>query len=70
MHDYSVHTLTVEELMVWGTCPVCEAPPGEKCYPEVGLSLGSTVHGKPPTNGVHIGRLNAAPKTVRLQKVS
>lgn len=58
--------LTWDERRSWGTCPVCEALHGSPCHPEVGLRLGVTVDGRPPADGVHLGRLQAAPQRIRL----
>ena len=60
--------LTYEERATWGECPVCHAKPGEWCKDNVPLST-------PVENGVrpelyqfsvHLGRLQRAPKRVRM----
>lgn len=58
--------LSYEERATWGDCPVCKATHGQKCSPDVGIPLGHTVDGSPPNDGVHLGRLQRAPKAVRL----
>lgn len=60
-----VRNLEYAERAKWGTCPVCKAPHGKSCRPEIGLHMGFTVDGRPPKDGVHLGRLNAAPFKVR-----
>lgn len=62
-------TLTYAERATWGDCPVCEAKHGEYCNRWVGVSLGTTAHGTPPKNGVHLGRLQKAPTKVKLVPV-
>lgn len=57
--------LTFEERSKWGRCPVCGAPDGEPCHPEIGFPLGMTVNGIRPTDGAHLGRLRDAPMRVR-----
>lgn len=57
--------LTFDERATWGDCPVCKAPDGEPCHPEVGFPIGLNVKGERPKDGVHLGRLNAAPSRVR-----
>jgi hypothetical protein len=42
--------LTFEERATWGEGPVCHAPDGEHCYPEVGLQLGVKADGFPRLN--------------------
>jgi hypothetical protein len=54
--------LTFEERATFGDCPVCFAKHGQPCHPEYGIHLGTNVHGE-HTTGVHLGRLNNAPKT-------
>lgn len=58
-----VRGLTWAESITWGECPVCHAPHGEKCNPNVGLRIG---HCQDESQHVHLGRLNAAPKLVRM----
>lgn len=62
-----LHDLTWNQRIVWGRCPVCSAAPGERCHANVGLTLGVGVDGGPPVDGVHLGRLNAAPARVRIE---
>lgn len=59
---------TYEERAVWGVCPVCSAPAGEWCYPEVGIQLGVRVGGGKPKQGegAHLSRLQKAPRIVRV----
>lgn len=59
-----VRDLTFDERRKWGTCPVCKAEHGVACSPDVGLHLGSVVHGT-AAEGVHLGRLQNAPRRVR-----
>lgn len=60
-----IRELSYEERAKWGDCPWCGAKDGEACRPEIGFVLGRTVDGKPPTDGVHLGRLQRAPMRVR-----
>ena len=60
---------TQEERMTWGTCPVCDAKHGEPCRPEMGFPLGLNILGERPSEGAHMGRLQAAPRRVRLVAV-
>lgn len=55
--------MTYEERATFGECPVCKAPHGEWCHPEVGIQLGHRVGGGPSRQGegAHLGRLQAAP---------
>jgi len=57
---------TYEERATWGECPICHAKHGEPCDPGVGFPLGMTLSGRPPTDGAHLGRLNNAPRRVKL----
>lgn len=61
---------TDEERMAWGECPVCHAEHGERCSPNVGIPLGRNIHGRPPTEGVHLARMREAPMRVRLVPVA
>lgn len=58
--------LTYDERATWGECPVCHAKPGEWCSGAYGIGLGRTVYGALPNQGVHLGRLQHAPKRVRM----
>jgi hypothetical protein len=61
-----VRELTIEERMVWGVCPVCDAPDGEPCNSNLGLRLGSISRRAMERGvGVHNGRLMRAPRRVR-----
>ncbi len=53
--------LTTAERMVYGECPVCGAPDGEPCSPEVGFKVGIGGDG----TGAHLGRLQKAPIRVK-----
>jgi hypothetical protein len=59
---------TYYERAVWGICPICNAPPGEWCYPEAGPVLGVRTDGKQMAqgDGAHLARLQRAPRTVRV----
>lgn len=59
---------TQAERFTWGDCPVCKAADGEHCHADVGLQLGQKVDGSRMKDGegVHVARLQAAPKRVRL----
>lgn len=59
---------TYEERATWGTCPVCQAGPGQWCHAEVGVQLGRTVSGAPlqTGKGAHLARLKLAPTRVKL----
>lgn len=59
---------TYEEVATWGTCPICNAGPGEWCHAEIGIQLGSSVcGGKMKTgSGAHLARLQKAPNRIRL----
>jgi hypothetical protein len=60
--------LTPGERFRWGTCPVCRAPHGTPCYAAVGLQVGRRLDGAPMRDGdgAHLGRLQAAPRAVRV----
>jgi hypothetical protein len=58
--------LTYEERATWGKCPACGVSHGQRCHPDVGLALGTNVHGERPEDGVHLGRLQRAPFRVRV----
>ena len=58
--------LTYQERATWGECPVCHAKPGEWCDGTQGIALGLNTHGDPPEHGAHLGRLQRAPKRVRM----
>jgi|GEM_PF-1008706 len=58
--------LTTDERMRWGRCHVCKAEHGKRCNPDVGIALGLNARGLPPREGVHLGRLQGAPFSVRL----
>lgn len=60
-----VRELSYDEMARYGTCPVCLASHGEPCDPNLGIPLGRTISGALPQNGVHVARLNAAPRRVR-----
>lgn len=62
-----MHDLTYDQRAVWGTCPVCRAQHGERCRADVGIALGVSSAGGPPVDGVHLGRLQAAPARVRIE---
>ena len=62
-----IHNLTYDERAAWGTCPVCRAEHGERCSSAFGIPLGQSAAGGPPENGVHLGRLQAAPWRVRIE---
>ncbi len=57
---------TPEERMTWGECPVCHAKHGEACNGAVGIPFGRNVHGQVPTEGVHVARIQNAPRRVRM----
>ncbi len=59
--------LTYDVARLWGVCPVCAAKHGQPCIGTVGIPLGMNVQGRPPADGVHVGRLHRAPKRVRLE---
>jgi len=63
--------LTNAERFTWGKCPACEAPHGEPCRAAVGLQLGVRVDGRRMRDGegAHLGRLQRAPRRVRLVEV-
>lgn len=69
MTDHPIVELTSEQRMRWGTCPVCQAKHGQPCDHMVGFPLGMNVHGGRPTEGAHLGRLQRAPRSVRLVPV-
>jgi hypothetical protein len=62
--------LTYDEQATWGECPACHAGHGERCHSEVGPCIGQTIDGRRPADGVHIGRLRAAPRFVELRPVT
>lgn len=45
--------LSYEERATWGVCPTCHATPGEWCV---------DVQQSPQRQGVHLGRLQQAPR--------
>lgn len=59
---------TFTERATWGTCPVCEAGPGEWCHAEIGIQLGTPLRGGrlKVGDGAHLARLQNAPLRVRL----
>ena len=64
--DEPERDLTYIERSKWGECPVCHAAHGEACDPNQGLPLGHcSISGLSPENGVHLGRLQRAPRRVR-----
>lgn len=66
-----IRELTAEERMTWGTCKICGAVPGEFCFADIGIHLGSRADGSRPQDGdgTHYARLQAAPFHVRLSAV-
>ena len=58
--------LSYEERAVWGTCPVCQADPGQECDPDQGVPLGWTASGGITDGRAHLGRLRLAPRKVKL----
>lgn len=62
---------TFDERMKWGVCPVCAAKHGEYCDSNVGFQMGRRADGSPMQTGqgIHLARLQAAPKLVRLVPV-
>lgn len=60
-----IRELTPDERLKYGECPVCKAPHGEACNPDVGLSLGVNANGLPPREGAHLARLQRAPYRVQ-----
>jgi hypothetical protein len=58
--------LTYQERATWGECPVCHAKHGEWCNGAYGIALGRNVNGELPEQGAHLGRLQRAPKRVRM----
>lgn len=64
-----MHALTWNQRITWGRCPVCNAQPGERCHSDVGISMGVSATGGPPVDGVHVGRLSAAPARVRVEAI-
>ena len=62
---------TIDERMKWGECPVCSAKHGESCHAEVGAHLGVKASGGRMNTGegVHLGRIQNAPKRVQLVPV-
>ena len=66
MSGPSARAASWEEQATWGECPTCHAKQGEWCNPAVGFSLGQSVSGGPPVDGVHLARLQAAPHFVQL----
>lgn len=65
-----VKELSYAERATWGRCAVCEAAHGEWCNGLVGFPLGRNINGEVPSEGVHLGRLQAAPMYVELRPVS
>lgn len=57
---------SLDERCTWGECPSCGAPHGQRCNPDVGLSIGYAVGGGPPRDGVHVSRIQRAPLRVRV----
>jgi hypothetical protein len=67
--DDTDRAATQQERSMWGTCPACGAKHGEPCDPTVGFALGRNAYGQAPVDGAHLGRLQQAPRTVRLVRV-
>lgn len=65
-----IRDATYEERSTWGECPVCKAPHGQRCDPNVGFSLGVNINGERPSEGAHLGRLQRAPARVQLVAAS
>ena len=61
-HEEPWVELTYDERATFGECYVCEAKHGEWCNGMVGIIL----HAEPAGHGVHLGRLQAAPKEKRV----
>jgi hypothetical protein len=59
---------TFEERATWGTCPICQAQPGEWCHADSGLQLGSPAGGgrMQDGDGAHLARLQNAPARIKL----
>jgi hypothetical protein len=57
--------LTFEERAKWGECPACGAKDGEACDANIGFPLGKLPSGDSPKEGVHLGRINNAPRRVK-----
>ena len=59
---------TFEERATWGTCPTCKAGPGEWCYADAGIQLGTPAGGgrMKDGDGAHLGRLQNAPRRIKL----
>lgn len=55
-----VRELDWEERVRWGPCPVCEVPDGAECDKSDGLLYGRGI------DGVHLRRLDLAPRRVRI----
>jgi len=60
----SERELTFHERAVWGRCSTCGAEDGKRCDPNVGIPLVDKL-GNPVHEGVHLARLNNAPRRVR-----
>jgi hypothetical protein len=63
--------LTFERKAVYGTCPICHAPPRQACHSLVGLQLGVHPDGSRMQDGegAHLERLQDAPHRVRLEPI-
>lgn len=61
--------LTYKERAVWGICPVCAAEPGKACRADVGIPI-VTKHGTPAREGVHLGRIQNAPRRVHERPIA
>ena len=53
-----MHDLTYDQRAIWGTCPVCRAPHGERCSPTDELEAHRWTHGV---------RIQKAPQRVRIE---
>lgn len=63
--------LTYDERATWGQCPVCQAKHGEWCDGTRGMFAAlSTLGGRIVDNGVHLGRLQQAPRRVRQVEIA
>lgn len=64
MIETTSRELTYDERATFGECRVCGAKHGQWCNGNFGIQLGMSLTGKPVEHGVHLGRLQSAPKFV------
>lgn len=65
MSETIERVLSYAERARYGRCPVYDRPHGEACDANRGIPLGRNVYGETPPGGVHLARLQNAPRAIR-----